>query len=153
MPGIETLPSTAHHEDRLATCRELIHRSNELYRQMLQVLKVLSKSPEAASPSQLLSQREQFNELQSTIEASDRLLNTELLELKGQTEQIQDLLHERHGLIEQLLQCNRTVMIQAQAVKTLIGDEIRKSSIGYAAMKGYRTADHQRSGTTFRKAM
>jgi len=137
----------------MATCSEHLLKSNELYRQMLQMLKTLRESPEAATAQQLQARYQQFNVLQEKIEANDRLLNTSLLELNHRDGSIEQLLHERHTLIEQLLNLNKTVNVQAQAVKSLISDEIRKATNGHTAIKGYRTPDQQRNSGSFRNAM
>lgn len=137
----------------MTTCSEQLLKSNELYRQMLQTLKVLRESPEAATAQQLQARCQQFNALQENIEANDRLLNTSLLKLNHRDDQIEQLLRERHALVEQLLNVNKTVTVQAQAVKSLIGDEIRKATNGHTAIKGYRTPDQQRNNGTFRNAM
>jgi len=153
MEKVKTMPSTIVSEDSVTTCTKLIHTSNHLYRQMLQLLQALSISPETSSPTQLAAQQEQLTQLQANIEANDRLLNKELLDLKGEEETLAELLQERRSLLIELLQCNRTVSNKARAIRSLIGDEIRKSSVGHVALKGYRSADYRQRSGTFTKSM
>ncbi|WP_143170765.1 hypothetical protein [Desulfopila aestuarii] len=117
------------------------------------MLKTLRESPETATAQQIEVRYQRFSVLQENIEANDRLLNTTLLELDHRDEHIEQLLHERHALIEELINLNKTVTVQAQAVKSLIGDEIRKATNGHTAIKGYRTPEQQRNSGSFRNAM
>jgi len=140
-------------QDNMISCSELLGRSNDLYRLMLECLQNLQKSQENATPQQLRESHRQFSELQAEIEASDRLLGKTLDPLAPRDEHIDQLLQERKDLIQQVLERNRAVMVQTRAIKSLLGDEIRKSTAGHAALKGYRTPDQQQRTGSFRKAM
>ena len=120
---------------------------------MLRTLQSLSDAPEAASTEQLMERQLYFNELQLQIENNDRILNESLHNIAQPNEEIHKLLGDRQYLIEQLLLHNRKVAVQAQAIRSVIADEIRKTTAGHVALKGYRTQDQQRSNGSFRKAM
>ena len=138
----------------ISECERLLSTSNQLYRSMLQTLTTLSRSPEAATAQQLHVRLQQFTELQQSIELHDARLPEVLngtLPLNRSTEK---LLEERRELVEQVLLQNRKVTLQAQAIHALLADEIRVSSKGYAALKGYSQPEQrQHSGGSFRRSM
>lgn len=136
-------------------CERLLRTSNQLYRSMLQTLTTLSRSPEAASAQQLQGRLQQFNELQQNIEQHDLPLSSALNGLATPLERsLERLLEERRELVEQVLAQNKKVTLQAQAIHSLLADEIRRSSTGYAALKGYHQPEQrQRSSGSFRRSM
>lgn len=140
-------------ENSLTKCNALLIESNLLYRLMLQTLKSMSGSPETATAQQLHAKLLKFNALQQQIEAGDAQLADALQGLSAHDHVTKTLLDERRTLVEQVLAGNKMVTLQAQAIQSLLADEIRKSTTGHAALKGYRQPDQQRSSTSFRRAM
>lgn len=139
----------------ISECERLLRTSNQLYRSMLQNLTMLGRFPEAATAQQLQGRLQQFNELQQNIELHDSQLSAVVNGLPPSLDRSTEmLLEERRELLEQVLQQNKKVTLQAQAIHSLLADEIRKSSTGYAALKGYHQPEqHQRSSGSFRRSM
>lgn len=151
----ESIMSTASRQNcDMPECDRLLSTSNQLYRSMLQALTTLSRSPEAATAQQLQGRLQNFNDLQKDIELHDRRLRPALSSLPHLERSTERLLEEQRELVEQVLLQNKKVTLQAQAIHSLLADEIRKSSTGYAALKGYHQPEQrQRSGGFFRRSM
>lgn len=134
-------------------CDNLLKESNQLYRLMLHNLNILSESPEAATAQQMQGKLLKFNELQQQIEANDSRLTVALNGLSRHDHATETLLAERRELIAQVLTGNKKVTLQAQAIQSLLADEIRKATAGRTALKGYRQPEQHRSITSFKRAM
>lgn len=141
------------HTSQLTECHELLEDSNTLYRSMLNVLDVLGNSPEAASVTQLQNRLTNFQELQALIEESDARLAVALARLAKHDSRIVELLEERRQFIADVLARNNIVKRHAQAIHSLLGDEIRKSTTGHTALKGYRQSEPQLRSSSFKRAM
>lgn len=138
----------------ISECERLLSESNQLYRAMLQTLTTLSRAPEAATAQQLEARVQQFTELQQNIELHDARLPLALNTISPLALSTEKLLQERRELVEQVLLQNRKLTLQAQAIHALLADEIRKSSTGYAALRGYNQPEQsQRGGGSFRRSM
>lgn len=131
----------------------LLERSNELYRTMVQLLDVFNASPETMFQTLRDDSLLQFKELHGTIEEHDSRLQLMLRAPHNQDPSISHLIAERRELLEEVLRRNRALTLQALAIQSLIGDEIRQSSTGHAALKGYRNLNEQASNGSFRNSM
>ncbi|MFV0436187.1 MAG: hypothetical protein ACK5PS_02155 [Desulfopila sp.] len=148
------MPLLTRSDDSITACSELIENTNHLLRQMLQTLQTLNISPETAAPALIMAaQQQQFTELQTTIEANSHQLSSALQTLKTERRRLAPLLEERHNLLIDLKQQNTTARIRAKAIQSLIGDELRKSSAGQTALKGYRSTEYRRRPATLSKTM
>lgn len=136
-----------------AGCTGLFERSNELYRAMLQLLDAFNESPETMTQIQRDDNLLQFNALQGTIEEHDGRLEQRLRETRHNDPSISYLIAERKELLEEVQRRNRALTLHTLAIQSLIGDEIRQSSTGHAALKGYRILDQQMSKGSFRNSM
>lgn len=145
--------SVENNRSYVAACNDLLKESNQLYRLMLHNLNTLSESPEAATAQQMHGKLLKFNELQQEIEANDSRLTVALNDLSRHDHATKTLLAERRELMEQVLTGNKKVTLQAQAIQSLLADEIRKATAGRTALKGYRQPEQQRNITSFKRAM
>ncbi|WP_136807850.1 hypothetical protein [Desulfosediminicola flagellatus] len=131
----------------------LLKVSNQLYREMIQCLDILNQSPKAAMDPQSGCRMDRFRSLQSQIEDNDSRI-TQFLPTIGRDNDITNhLLSEREALLKHLLNQNKLVTSKAASLKSLLRDELQKSSKGHTALQGYRQSDQVRNNGVFKKTL
>ncbi len=131
----------------------LLEVSNTLYSSMLQVLNTLGESPETVSVTLFQNRLAQFHELQQQIAENDSKLTPLLTVQPEENPLTRKLLEQRRQILELVFANNKKVKLQAQAIRSLLNDEIKKSKKGHTALQGYRQSESYQSSGTFKRAM
>ncbi len=121
------------------TCIALAAQNNVLYHKMLSTLEEMAKAP--GKDWQDLSLGEQlttFLALQKQIATNANTLNAQLQQLDDIPEDLEKLLQEKKTLLEKTLHANNLVTKQAEAMKSLLGEEMKKIKSGHTALRGYQ---------------
>lgn len=131
----------------------LLKVSNQLYREMIECLDILNQSPKAAMDPQSGCRMDRFRSLQLQIEDNDSRITQFLPTIKRDNDITNHLLSEREALLKHLLNQNKLVTSKAASLKSLLRDELQKSSKGHTALQGYRQSDQARNNSVFKKTL
>ncbi len=120
-------------------CIALAAQSNVLYSDLLATLKEIAKtSGTDQNGSSLEKQLAACLHLQQQIAAHDDRLNTAIQALDHIPEHLDVLLQQKEALLNETIRSNASLVSQAETMKSLLAEELKKIKSGHTALRGYQ---------------
>lgn len=124
------------------TLEAALKSSIELYSRITALLRSIEEDLGTASQEALQQMNTLLTEMQAQASVTDQLVISHLTGEESVIGSTKKLVSERATLINEVLLLNRSVMIKAMGVKSLLAHEIGTLRSGKSALNGYRPAQH-----------
>ena len=124
------------------TLEAALKSSIELYSRMTALLRSIEEDLGTASQEALQQMNTLLTEMQAQASVTDQLVISHLTGEEAGNGSAKKLVSERATLINEVLLLNRSVMIKAMGVKSLLAHEIGTLRSGKSALNGYRQPQH-----------